>query len=268
MAIIQKSTFIITKMDCPSEEQMIRMKLEGFPSIKQLNFDIANGKLMVFHTGEASVFEQSIYDLKLDATLIDSIASNDEIKEDNADHLQKKALWWVLGINFGFFIIEMTYGWISRSMGLVADSLDMLADSIVYGLSLFAVGAAVARKKSIAKISGYFQIALAAMGLIEVIRRFVGVDEMPVFQTMIIVSCLALIANSVSLYLIQKTKSNEAHMQASMIFTSNDIIINIGVIVAGLLVYFTSSPYPDLIIGSMIFLIVLRGALRILKLAK
>ncbi|WP_422362446.1 cation transporter [Reichenbachiella sp.] len=265
---MQKSTFIITKMDCPSEEQMIRMKLEGFPSIKQLNFDIANGKLMVFHTGEASVFEQSIYDLKLDATLIDSIASNDEIIEDNADHLQKKALWWVLGINFGFFIIEMTYGWISRSMGLVADSLDMLADSIVYGLSLLAVGAAVARKKSIAKMSGYFQIALAAMGLIEVIRRFVGVDGMPVFQTMIIVSFLALIANSVSLYLIQKTKSNEAHMQASLIFTSNDIIINIGVIVAGLLVYFTSSPYPDLVIGSMIFLIVIRGALRILKLAK
>ncbi|MEP3389446.1 MAG: cation transporter, partial [Reichenbachiella sp.] len=65
---MQKSTFIITKMDCPSEEQMIRMKLDGFPSIKQLNFDIANRKLIVFHTGEASVFEQSIYDLKFDAT--------------------------------------------------------------------------------------------------------------------------------------------------------------------------------------------------------
>ncbi|MEP5364653.1 MAG: cation transporter [Reichenbachiella sp.] len=264
---MQKSTFIITKMDCPSEEQMIRMKLDGFPSIKQLNFDIANRKLIVFHTGEASVFEQSIYDLKFDATLIDSLASNDEIKEDNADHLQKKALWWVLGINFGFFIIEMTYGWISRSMGLVADSLDMLADSIVYGLSLLAVGAAITRKKSIAKMSGYFQIALAAIGLIEVIRRFAGVDEMPVFQTMIIVSFLALIANSVSLYLIQKTKSNEAHMQASMIFTSNDIIINIGVIVAGILVHFTSSGYPDLVIGSIIFIIVVRGAFRILKLS-
>ena len=201
-------------------------------------------------------------------TLVDTAASNDEISEDNTDQLQKKALWWVLGINFGFFMIEMTYGWISRSMGLVADSLDMLADSIVYGLSLLAVGAAISRKKSIAKMSGYFQIALAAMGLIEVIRRFAGADEMPVFQTIIIVSFLALIANSVSLYLIQKTKSNEAHMQASMIFTSNDIIINIGVIVAGLLVYFTSSPYPDLVIGSMIFLIVIRGALRILKLAK
>jgi Co/Zn/Cd efflux system component len=34
-------------------------------------------------------------------------------------------------------------------MGLVADSLDMLADAFVYGLSLFAVGAAVSRKKRV-----------------------------------------------------------------------------------------------------------------------
>ena len=61
-------------------------------------------------------------------------------------------------------------------MGLVADSLDMLADSLVYGISLFAVGATVARKKNIAKIAGYFQIALAVLGFVEVNRRFFGVN--------------------------------------------------------------------------------------------
>ena len=115
---------------------------------------------------------------------------------------------------------------------------------------------------------GIFQIVLALFGLIEVIRRFVNVDETPIFQNMIIISVLALIANYISLLLIQKSKSKDAHMQASMIFTSNDIVINIGVIIAGTLVYLTSSKYPDLIIGGVIFLIVLRGALRILKLSK
>lgn len=109
---------------------------------------------------------------------------------------------------------------------------------------------------------------LALLGLVEVIRRFIGMEEIPMFQNMIVISILALVANSVSLYLIQKVKSEEAHMKASAIFTSNDIIINIGVIVAGGLVYFTQSKYPDLVIGSMIFLIVMRGALRILKLSK
>jgi Co/Zn/Cd efflux system component len=153
-------------------------------------------------------------------------------------------------------------------MGLVADSMDMLADALVYGLSLWAVGSTVLRKKKVAKLSGYFQLALALLGLSEVIRRFISFEEVPDFQTMIIVSALALIANSVCLYLLQKSKSQEAHMKATMIFTSNDIIINTGVILAGILVLLTKSKYPDLIIGAIVFLIVVRGAFRILKLGK
>ncbi|MDZ7612423.1 MAG: hypothetical protein U5K51_00860 [Flavobacteriaceae bacterium] len=61
-------------------------------------------------------------------------------------------------------------------------------------------------------------------------------------------SILALIGNGLCLYLLQKSKSKEAHMQASMIFTSNDVIVNLGVILAGGLVYLTNSKYPDLIV--------------------
>jgi Co/Zn/Cd efflux system component len=91
---------------------------------------------------------------------------------------------------------------------------------------------------------------------------------MPDYRVMIGVSIFALIANSICLYLLQKSKSSEAHMKASMIFTSNDVIINTGVILAGLLVLITNSKYPDLVIGAVVFLIVVRGALRILKLGK
>ncbi len=85
---------------------------------------------------------------------------------------------------------------------------------------------------------------------------------------MIIVSIFALIANAICLYLLQKSKSKEAHMKASMIFTSNDVIINLGVILAGLLVNWLDSNKPDLIIGSIVFILVIQGALRILKLGK
>jgi len=60
-------------------------------------------------------------------------------------------LWTVLLINFGFFIIELLYGWLSTSMGLITDSLDMLADSLVYGLSLMAIGSTLIKKKNVAK---------------------------------------------------------------------------------------------------------------------
>ena len=83
---------------------------------------------------------------------------------------------------------------------------------------------------------------------------------------MIVISFLALIANTICLYILQKSKSNEAHMQASMIFTSNDVIINLGVIIAGVLVLWSNSSIPDLIIGAIVFILVIQGAIRILKL--
>ncbi len=162
----------------------------------------------------------------------------------------------------------MLFGIFSGSMGLIADSLDMLADSVVYALALIAVGGTIALKNNIARFAGYFQVLLAIIGFVEVIRRFMGIEAMPDFKTMIVVSVLALIANVFCLYLLQKNKSKEAHMQASMIFTSNDVIINSGVIVAGLLVNWLNSSYPDLIIGAIVFVIVAKGAYRILKLAK
>ena len=154
-------------------------------------------------------------------------------------------------------------------MGLVADSMDMLADTFVYGISLLAVGRSLTRKKHIAKLAGYFQITLAILGFAEVLRRFFGDVKLPNFSTMIIVSLLALIANGICLYLLQKSKSKEeAHIKASTIFTSNDVIINLGVIVAGLLVYWLNSNKPDLIIGTIVFALVIQGAIRILKLGK
>lgn len=264
---MQKTIFKIIKMDCPSEEQLIRMKLQKFDEIKSLEFDIANRKLTVHHIAESQPILSALETLNLDTTLISTEENTIEIEADTSS-MQRKLLWTVLIINFLFFGLEMLFGIFSNSMGLVVDSLDMLADSIVYALALFAVGGTIARKNNIAKFAGYFQILLAVIGFVEVVRRFIGVEKMPDFQTMIVVSVLALIANVICLYLLQKGKSKEAHMQASMIFTSNDVIINSGVILAGLLVNWLNSGYPDLIIGAIVFVIVARGAYRILQLAK
>lgn len=251
-------------MDCPSEENLIRMKLEGIAGIRNLDFDIPNRALNVYHIGQTDKIEQAIIALNLGGKKVKTIES--EEFEFNKNEKQKNLLWAVLIINFAFFLIEMTTGLISKSMGLVADSLDMLADAFVYGLSLFAVGSTLIRKKKIAKIAGYFQITLAIIGFVEVLRRFIGAGKLPDYSTMIIVSILALVANGICLYLLQSAKSQEAHMRASMIFTSNDVVINLGVITAGILVHWLNSAIPDLVIGIIVFVIVIQGAMRILKL--
>lgn len=263
-----KTEFNIAKMDCLSEEQLIRMKLQDFEGIKSLQFDIPNRKLQVYHEGNAEHLLAVLESLNLNTTLIATQEGTTPMTQNNNQQEQKKLLWTVLIINFVFFAIEMGYGFLSNSMGLTADSLDMLADSMVYALALFAVGGSIAFKNNIAKFAGYFQIILALVGFVEVVRRFVGIEEVPDFKTMIVVSVLALMANIICLYLLQKNQSKEVHMQASMIFTSNDVIINSGVIVAGTMVYLLESRYPDLIIGGIVFVIVARGAYRILKLAK
>ncbi|PIA77630.1 cation transporter [Gaetbulibacter sp. 4G1] len=262
---MQKTVFKISKMDCPSEENLIKMKLSDIDGIIKLDFDLEERVLTIYHNSNVDLIGASIKELKLNESLISSEETTAIITEPTSN--QSKLLWTVLIINFAFFIVEMSTGLISKSMGLVADSLDMLADSFVYGLSLIAVGGTVLKKKRIAKYAGYFQIILAVIGIVEVIRRFLGFEALPIFSTMIIVSMFALIANGICLYLLQKSKSNEAHMRASMIFTSNDIIINLGVITAGVLVNWLNSGLPDLIIGIIVFGLVIQGAFRILKLS-
>ncbi|MFP4511154.1 MAG: cation transporter [Spirochaetaceae bacterium] len=271
---MKKSMFRISDMDCPAEESMVRMQLDSVEGVHSLRFDLDARTVDVFHSGDTQHIADLLARLDLGSTLqnTDDVVADETValqgSGNDTHRTQSRLLWAVLIINFSFFLIESVSGFIAGSMGLVADSLDMLADSIVYALSLWAVGAAVTRKKRVATMSGYFQLTLAGIGFFEVIRRFVGLEAMPDFGTMIVVSTLALIANSICLYLLHTSRDEEAHMKASMIFTSNDVIINVGVIVAGILVLLTNSRYPDLIVGGIIFVVVLRGAFRILKLGR
>jgi Co/Zn/Cd efflux system component len=166
-------------MDCPSEENMIRLKLDGLTVIKKLEFDIENRNLTVFHSANDDEILSRLETLNFGAKLSNTLTIDESELLIESSEVQSKLLWTVLIINFGFFIIEMTTGLISKSMGLVADSLDMLADSFVYGLSLWAVVSTILRKKKVARLSGYFQLTLALLGVIEVIRRFFGSEAMP-----------------------------------------------------------------------------------------
>ena len=153
-------------------------------------------------------------------------------------------------------------------MGLVADSLDMLADATVYGMSLMVVGAAVGRKKRVAWWSGLLQSLMAVAGMVEVVRRFVSPSLPPEFAAMIWMSALSLVANAYCLWLLNRQKSGDAHMRASVIFSANDVVVNLGVILSGVAVWIFNSRVPDLVVGAVVFVIVLRGAVRIFKLSR
>jgi Co/Zn/Cd efflux system component len=177
---------------------------------------------------------------------------------------QSRVLWILLTINAAMFIVEIVTGIIAESTGLIADSLDMLADATVYAIGIYAVGRAASVKISAASISGGFQIVLALGVATEIARRLIwGSEPEPLF--MIGVSIAALIANVVCLAFISKHRDGEVHMRASWIFSKNDVIANSGVILAGVLVHVLHSRIPDLVIGILIVLVVLRGGITIIS---
>ncbi|GAC03009.1 MULTISPECIES: cation transporter [Paraglaciecola] len=188
-----------------------------------------------------------------------------EVEIKNAS--QKRVLYWLLGINFTMFFVEMSVGLFADSTALIADSLDMLADAIVYGIGIYAVGKSLLHKANAAQISGYFQLMLGMIILIDITRRMLFGSE-PVSSLMIGMGFIALIANVVCLLIIRNHKSDEVHMRASWIFSANDVIANLGVITAGILVLWLDSRIPDLVIGGIVAVVVLRGACVIIKDAK
>ncbi len=263
-----RTVFRIAKMDCPSEEAMIRMKLADLSDIHSLDFDIANRRLTVWHHGDYQPILQRLDSLNFDTSLLETAEQDADTQVKQTPETERKLLWQVLAINLFFFVLEAFTGILADSMGLLADSLDMLADTFVYGLALLAVGGTMMRKKNTAKAAGILQLVLAVWGFFEVLQRFLGGEALPDFRLMIGISLLALAGNALCLYLLQKSKSREAHMQASMIFTANDVLVNLGVIAAGVLTLLSHSKYPDLVVGTLVFLLVGRGALNILKLSK
>lgn len=183
---------------------------------------------------------------------------------EQAAQLERRTLGVVLAINITMFLVEFSWGWRAGSSGLLADSLDMLADAVVYGLSLLAVGRSLKRQRRAAALSGWLQISLAVGVLADVMRRFLGGRE-PLSGAMMGIGVLALIANVICLVLVRRHRGGGAHMRASVIFSTNDTVANLGVIVAGLLVAWSGSALPDLIIGTAISLLVLRGGQQILR---
>jgi cation diffusion facilitator family transporter len=186
---------------------------------------------------------------------------------EQADELERRTLIILLLINAFMFVTELVLGWIAQSTGLIADSLDMLADAAVYGISLYVVGKGALKQARSAQVSGTLQVILGFGVLFEVVRRVMLGSE-PESSLIMAVGLVALLANVACLMLIARHRDGGVHMRASWIFSTNDVIANLGVIISGALVALLGSRYPDLIVGSVISLIVIRGGFAILKDAK
>ena len=254
---MEKTVFQIPQMDCPSEENLIRLRLDGIAEIKHLAFDIPQRRLTVHHEGRLNEIESSIGDLNLGGTRVSTERSEEAQFEEPTK--QRRLLWTVLAINFGFFAIEITTGLISGSMGLIADSLDMLADAFVYGISLFAIGRASGWKRLAALWSAALLLVFGLGVAFDALRRFFTGSE-PIGITMITMAAIAAAVNLVCLFLLRRLQSDDVNLEAAETFSLNDFASNGGVLIAGALVLWLDQRWPDLLVGAAVAAIAIKGS--------
>lgn len=182
--------------------------------------------------------------------------------EVKSEH-ERRILWIALALNAAMAVIGGVAGWIAHSTGLLADALDMLSDATAYAIGLVAIGRAAHFKSNAARLSGIVLLVLGTGVLVEVGRRVV-VGAEPVSGWMIGTALLSLAVNMTVLRMLAPLKAGEVHLRATWIFTRADVVANVGVVLAGLLVLWLDSPYPDFVIGTLIGLYVIKEAVEIL----
>lgn len=177
---------------------------------------------------------------------------------------ERRVLRIALGLNAAMAVIGGLAGWIAQSTGLLADALDMLSDATAYAIALLAIGRSALFKIRAATLSGGILLVLGLGVLFEVGRRLIYGAE-PLSEWMIGTAILSLVVNLTVLRLLAPMRSGEVHLRATWLFTRADVVANLGVIFAGLLILWLGVPYPDYVIGTLIGLYVVKEAVEILR---
>jgi Co/Zn/Cd efflux system component len=264
-----KSIFLVKRMDCPSEAAMIRMQLQDKEQVTSVQCNVAERTAEVIHSGNAEDILNALQPLQLGISLLESKPfEHDAATTQNSASRERSLLWAVLGLNLAFFFIEGFAGYWAGSAGLMADGADMLADALVYGLALLAVSGGAMQQRNAALAAAFLQFAVALYTFYEVLERWLNPSSLPDIQWMMYTSLGALAANIACLYLLRQQESSKAHIRASVIFTSNDILANLGVMLAAGLVWMSNSKVPDLVVGTLVLLLVLHGARRIYQISR
>jgi cation diffusion facilitator family transporter len=180
---------------------------------------------------------------------------------------ERRALRVALGLNASMFLIGTAAGLMARSSGLLADAIDMLADACAYSIALLAIGRSDKFKRRAAFASGVI-LGVLGLGIIGDAARRALTNSHPEGVTMLTVASLSLTVNLTVLRLLRSFRQGEVHLRATWLFTRADVIANLGVILAGALVLWTGSRFPDLILGAAIGVYVAKEALEILRIER
>lgn len=177
---------------------------------------------------------------------------------------ERRTLWIVLLLNAAIAIGFFATGLIGDSSALIANGVDNLSDTAVYALSLIALSRGQTWKTRAASASGVMLLIFAGGILLDVGRRYIQGSE-PIGPTMMVMSAVAAVVNYVCLRMLQRLGQKDVNLRAATTFSFNDFISNGGILIAGALVLWLGTNWPDLLVGLATALIAVKGGIEILR---
>ena len=198
---------------------------------------------------------------------MDSCCSDKESALLHLRERQSKTLVIVLILNTAMFGVEFTAGLLSGSIALIADSLDMLGDALVYGFSLYVVGRPSVWKTRAALVKAAVMGLFGVFVLGQVIYK-IAVPQVPAYETMGVIGTVVLLTNALCLALLWRHRAEDINMRSVWMCSRNDLIANVGVLIAALAVWVLGSGWPDVIVGAIICVLFLRSSLVVTREAR
>ena len=176
----------------------------------------------------------------------------------------RRVLVVVMMLNLLMFVLEFGAGIIADSAALMADSVDMLGDGLVYGISLYALDRSLRWRAGMALAKGAFILALGLGVIVQIVMKIVW-GQPPESGLMLAFGALALVANVSCVALLWPYRRHDVNLSSTFECSRNDVFANVGVIAAAFLVSMTASPWPDVAIAAVIAFLFIRSAIRVTR---
>ena len=229
--------------------------------------DLPPGPTIILLAGAFYLISLILNRIKRKSLSINDCCSSLEKELTKVQDEKRNILVWVLIINISMFFIEAIYGWFAQSNALMADALDMLGDAAIFGFSLYVIRLNTIWQSRAGYIKGII-MAIFAIGVLTsaFYRSFNPI--IPEVTTMGVVGFMALAANLICAVILLGFRDTDINMRSAWLCSRNDVLANLGVLLAAAGVAWTNSPWPDLVVGISISALILKSAIEVMRDAK
>jgi Co/Zn/Cd efflux system component/copper chaperone CopZ len=263
----------VTGMDCADCAAEIKAAVGKVAGAIDVNVSIATQSmtLQVEDTNIKPHIERAVAALGYHIEPIDLESAARSIDDDDLprdlSHITtayRRALWIVVLLNVGYGLVEIVAGFIAGSQALKADALDFFGDGTITLLGLVAIRWSLGWRARMAFVQGAF-LGMLGLGVIATTLYRVLVVYQPEAEMMGIFGAIALVVNVAAALVLIPHRTGDANVRAVWLFSRNDAIGNLAVVIAAGLVAWTGTPWPDLVVAILIAGLFLQSSWSILR---